>query len=413
MRIAIIALTVGILIGLAVTGTHYLIAAPASDTAAAMTTLTANTSLISANGDYQLLMTAGGDLVENSLHGISPIIREVNDPYGNAYLGGGNATAADSSDNVTGTLVGSDITQLWHSGTGGHPGARAVVQADGNFVIYSATNAVLWSAGTAGHPGAKLIVRNDANVVLYSGGTALWSTKQVSVINGHGSSSVSLRNCLGWTNPSCGIKQQLHSGSGVTMLCWLSVPPPGWGTPPPSNKWFYVVVDGTQDDLGFVDAGYVDQQIPTPGCIGETKPGQNAPPAPQPVSATPPASSPVTGGASANNSAPQPPSPTANPVPPPPPATFTETVGGPTSTWTNYSDAGGTRGATIPTGQSVQVTCVVQGFRVADGNTNWYRIASSPWNNTYYASADAFYNNGATSGSLIGTPWVDPQVPAC
>jgi hypothetical protein len=59
------------------------------------------------------------------------------------------------------------------------------------------------------------------------------------------------------------------------------------------------------------------------------------------------------------------------------------------------------------------VTCVVQGFRVADGNTNWYQIASGPWDNVYYASADAFYNNGATSGSLDGTPYVDPNVPAC
>ena len=93
--------------------------------------------------------------------------------------------------------------------------------------------------------------------------------------------------------------------------------------------------------------------------------------------------------------------------------TFTETVGGPTHTWTNYSNAGGYEGATIPTHQSVQITCVVQGFKVADGNTNWYLIASSPWNNAYYASADAFYNNGAVSGSLRGTPYVDPNVPAC
>ena len=37
---------------------------------------------------------------------------------------------------------------------------------------------------------------------------------------------------------------------------------------------------------------------------------------------------------------------------------------------------------------------------MADGDTWWYEIASSPWNNASYASADAFYNNGDTSGSL-------------
>jgi len=107
-------------------------------------------------------------------------------------------------------------------------------------------------------------------------------------------------------------------------------------------------------------------------------------------------------------------SPAPAPTPAPAPApTYAETVGGPTNTWTNYSNAGGTHGPTIAAYQTVQIACTVQGFRVADGNTAWYRIASSPWNNQYYASADAFYNNGATSGSLAGTPFVDPKIPSC
>jgi hypothetical protein len=118
----------------------------------------------------QLIMTADGDLVENSLHGISPILIEVNDKYGDAYIGRGNASAVNDNDySVSGTLVGSDVVWLWHGGTAGHPGARAVLQADGNFVIYSPSNAVLWSTGTAGHPGAKLAVQSDANVVVYDG----------------------------------------------------------------------------------------------------------------------------------------------------------------------------------------------------------------------------------------------------
>jgi hypothetical protein len=101
------------------------------------------------------------------------------------------------------------------------------------------------------------------------------------------------------------------------------------------------------------------------------------------------------------------------PPPPPPPATYAETVGGVTHTWTDYSNAGGIEGPSIPAYTTVQVACAVQGFRVADGDTWWYRIASSPWSDSYYASADAFYNNGQTSGSLKGTPFVDPAVPAC
>lgn len=99
--------------------------------------------------------------------------------------------------------------------------------------------------------------------------------------------------------------------------------------------------------------------------------------------------------------------------PPPPPPTWPETAGGVSHTWTNYSNAGGTEGPSISGGQTVQIACRVQGFKVADGNTWWYRIASSPWNSQYYVSADAFYNNGQTSGSLHGTPFVDPAVAPC
>ena len=92
---------------------------------------------------------------------------------------------------------------------------------------------------------------------------------------------------------------------------------------------------------------------------------------------------------------------------------YTETVGGNANTWTNYTNAGGTQGPTISAYTSVQITCAIQGFAVADGNTWWYQIASSPWNDAYYVSADAFYNNGATSGTVLGTPFVDPAVPNC
>lgn len=104
---------------------------------------------------------------------------------------------------------------------------------------------------------------------------------------------------------------------------------------------------------------------------------------------------------------------TAPPLAPPPPPTYAQTTGGVTNTWTNYTNAGGTQGPTIPKNATVAVSCKVTGFRVADGNTWWYRIASSPWNNAFYASADAFYNNGQTSGTLAGTPFVDPNVRDC
>jgi murein DD-endopeptidase MepM/ murein hydrolase activator NlpD len=121
----------------------------------------------------------------------------------------------------------------------------------------------------------------------------------------------------------------------------------------------------------------------------------------------------VSQNAAAPSATPQPgPTPTPDPTPAPPP-TYAETVGGNANTWTNYSNAGGSQGPTIPSNNTVQIACKVTGFRVADGNTWWYRVAQSPWNNQYYVSADAFYNNGQTSGSLHGTPFVDGNVPNC
>jgi hypothetical protein len=116
---------------------------------------------------------------------------------------------------------------------------------------------------------------------------------------------------------------------------------------------------------------------------------------------------------SVDNSGGPPPSPPPPPPPPPSAATYAETTGGATNTWTNYMNAGGIQGPTIPANTTVQIACKLTGFKVSDGNTWWYRIASSPWNGAYHSSADAFYNNGQTSGSLVGTPFVDPAVPTC
>jgi hypothetical protein len=107
--------------------------------------------------------------------------------------------------------------------------------------------------------------------------------------------------------------------------------------------------------------------------------------------------------------------PTAPPSSPTP--TFAETPGkGGVATFTDYHDAGGSEGPRISEYETVQVTCRVEGFEPADHGIPdnwWYEIASSPWDNVYYAYAEPFYNNGQTSGSLIGTPPVDTSVPIC
>jgi transcriptional regulator with XRE-family HTH domain len=95
-----------------------------------------------------------------------------------------------------------------------------------------------------------------------------------------------------------------------------------------------------------------------------------------------------------------------------PASTWTETTGTPAHTW---ADPVQLTGAGTPLGprQSVQVLCRVKGYVVEDGDPWWYRLASSPWNGRYYATSDAFYNNGATSGPVDDGVVVDEQVPIC
>lgn len=80
---------------------------------------------------------------------------------------------------TNGTLVISDEQGVirWSSHTEGR-GDRAVFQADGNFVVYSADNKGVWSSGTGGNPGATLVIQDDGNVtVRSSSGAALWTAR--------------------------------------------------------------------------------------------------------------------------------------------------------------------------------------------------------------------------------------------
>ena len=67
---------------------------------------------------------------------------------------------------------------LWSTNTGGNPGARKVMQSDGNLVIYSSDGRALWGSGTGGtpgNPGAYVTMQSDGNLVIYSR-KAIWST---------------------------------------------------------------------------------------------------------------------------------------------------------------------------------------------------------------------------------------------
>jgi len=94
--------------------------------------------------------------------------------------------------------------------------------------------------------------------------------------------------------------------------------------------------------------------------------------------------------------------------------TYEERTGGSARTWSDYTIAGGKAGPPINGSRTLRVTCRIRGFEVTSGNQWWYLVASAPWRNDYFATADAFYNQRRTQGvDFTKTRFVDPGVPVC
>ena len=71
-------------------------------------------------------------------------------------------------------------TAMWQTRTYGtpSPGDNVMLMADdGNLVVLDVNNVVRWQSGTAGNPGAFAVLQNDGNFVVYTaGGRPLWGT---------------------------------------------------------------------------------------------------------------------------------------------------------------------------------------------------------------------------------------------
>jgi GH25 family lysozyme M1 (1,4-beta-N-acetylmuramidase) len=57
---------------------------------------------------------------------------------------------------------------LWDSRTENHAGAWAIMQGDGNLVVYTAADHPLWWSHTAGRGPSEAIIQDDANFVVYT-----------------------------------------------------------------------------------------------------------------------------------------------------------------------------------------------------------------------------------------------------
>ena len=63
---------------------------------------------------------------------------------------------------------------VWTSGTGGIAPQQALMQTDGNFVVYDAAGGIDWQTNTGGNAGARLVLGNDGNLIVFGGDTPLW-----------------------------------------------------------------------------------------------------------------------------------------------------------------------------------------------------------------------------------------------
>jgi hypothetical protein len=66
---------------------------------------------------------------------------------------------------------------LWATGTWGIPGNYAIMQRDGNFVLYTSRGRALWSSKSHGNPGSFASLQNDGNLVVYDGSKPLWASR--------------------------------------------------------------------------------------------------------------------------------------------------------------------------------------------------------------------------------------------
>ena len=98
--------------------------------------LHADESLVSANGQFSLVLQTDGNLVLSE---------------------GGEA--------------------VWATGTDGREISKIIMQEDGNLVLYATNGDPVWASQTDGNNGAYLLLQDDRNVVIYSAdGSPLWAT---------------------------------------------------------------------------------------------------------------------------------------------------------------------------------------------------------------------------------------------
>lgn len=60
--------------------------------------------------------------------------------------------------------------------TQGYVVGSAIMQTDGNFVLYTPPGVPVWASNTEAFGGSSIPLQNDGNLVVYQGSTARWAS---------------------------------------------------------------------------------------------------------------------------------------------------------------------------------------------------------------------------------------------
>jgi hypothetical protein len=109
----------------------------------------------------------------------SPVSQTVFGPN-KTLRAGGSITSPNGKYTVKLTRTGrlaerSESRRLWIDASRDATDSRAVMQRDGNLVVYTASGVPLWASGTAGHGGASLFLSDSGKMTVARSGSVLWT----------------------------------------------------------------------------------------------------------------------------------------------------------------------------------------------------------------------------------------------
>jgi Pectate lyase superfamily protein len=80
-------------------------------------------------------------------------------------------------------VQGVNPRQIWATGTNGQNISNCMMQEDGNFVLYNEAGTAVFATGTDGNGASTLMMQDDGNLVIYTSGNAKWSSNSFQHVN--------------------------------------------------------------------------------------------------------------------------------------------------------------------------------------------------------------------------------------